>query len=125
MKGSSIMFTRLFALQLWLAAGASFPVSAQAPPSGLAKAAFAAGCFWCTEEAMDKVPGVISTTSGYMGGSEKNPTYQEVSAGSTGHTEIVQVVYDPTNGFAETFELAALGKPFRIYSRNHFKRVPK
>jgi len=44
---------------------------------------------------MDKVPGVISTTSGYMGGSKKNPTYQEVSAGATGHTEVVQVVYDP------------------------------
>jgi peptide-methionine (S)-S-oxide reductase len=90
------MFARLLALQLCLAAIASLPASAQAPPSGLAKAAFAAGCFWCTEEAMDKVPGVISTTSGYMGGSKKNPTYQEVSSGVTGHTEIVQVVYDPT-----------------------------
>ena len=90
------MLTRLFALQLWLAAIASLPAFAQAPPPGLAKAAFAAGCFWCLEEAMDKVPGVISTTSGYMGGTKKNPTYQEVSAGSTGHTEMVQVVYDPT-----------------------------
>jgi peptide-methionine (S)-S-oxide reductase len=90
------MFARLLALQLWLTVIASLPASAQAPPSGLAKAAFAAGCFWCTEEAMDKVPGVISTTSGYMGGSKKNPTYQEVSSGVTGHTEIVQVVYDPT-----------------------------
>ena len=44
---------------------------------------------------MDKVPGVISTTSGYMGGSRKNPTYEEVSSGATGHTEVVQVVYDP------------------------------
>jgi peptide-methionine (S)-S-oxide reductase len=59
------------------------------------KATFAAGCFWCTEEAFDKVPGVISTTSGYMGGRKKNPTYNEVSSGSTGHTEVVQVVYDP------------------------------
>ena len=90
------MFARLLALQLWLAAIASLPATAQAPPSGLAKAAFAAGCFWCTEEAMDKVPGVISTTSGYMGGSKKNPTYKEVSSGVTGHTEIVQIVYDPT-----------------------------
>ena len=59
------------------------------------KATFAAGCFWCTEEAFDKVPGVVSTTSGYMGGKKKNPTYNEVSTGGTGHTEVVQVVYDP------------------------------
>jgi peptide-methionine (S)-S-oxide reductase len=59
------------------------------------KATFAAGCFWCTEEAFDKVPGVLSTTSGYMGGKKKNPTYNEVSTGGTGHTEVVQVVYDP------------------------------
>src|SRR3989337_1222387 len=86
------MFVRLLAL---LAAIAALPVSAQVQPLGLAKATFAAGCFWCTEEAMDKVPGVISTTSGYMGGSKKTPTYQEVSSGATGHTEVVQVVYDP------------------------------
>ena len=90
------MLTKLLALHLWLAAVVSFAASAQAPPSGLAKAAFAAGCFWCTEEAMDKVPGVVSTTSGYMGGSKKSPTYEEVSSGSTGHTEVVQVVYDPS-----------------------------
>ena len=89
------MFTRLFALQILLAAIAVPSVAAQGQPSGLAKATFAAGCFWCTEEAMDKVPGVISTTSGYMGGSVKNPTYQQVSSGATGHTEVLQVVYDP------------------------------
>jgi peptide-methionine (S)-S-oxide reductase len=59
------------------------------------KATFAAGCFWCTEEAFDKVAGVVSTTSGYMGGKKKQPTYEEVSSGTTGHTEVVQVVYDP------------------------------
>jgi len=89
------MFARLIALPLWLAVIAVSPVSAQDQPSGLAKATFAAGCFWCAEEAMDKIPGVISTTSGYMGGMRLNPTYQEVSTGTTGHTEAVQVVYDP------------------------------
>ena len=89
------MFARLLALQIWLLAIAAPPVLAQGQPTGLAKATFAAGCFWCTEEAMDKVPGVISTTSGYMGGHVKNPTYEEVSSGATGHTEVLQVVYDP------------------------------
>jgi peptide-methionine (S)-S-oxide reductase len=65
------------------------------------KATFAAGCFWCTEEAFDKVPGVLSTTSGYMGGKKKNPTYNEVSTGGTGHTEVVQVVYDPAKASYE------------------------
>jgi peptide-methionine (S)-S-oxide reductase len=59
-------------------------------------ATFGGGCFWCVEEAFDKVPGVISTTSGYMGGQLKNPTYPQVSTGTTGHNEVVQVAYDPT-----------------------------
>ena len=62
---------------------------------GPAKATFAAGCFWCTEEAFDKVPGVVSTVSGYMGGEMKNPSYALVSTGRTGHTEVLQVTYDP------------------------------
>ena len=89
------MLARLLALQLWLAAFAASSVFAQGQATGPAKATFAAGCFWCTEEAMDKVPGVISTTSGYMGGNKKNPTYEQVSSGATGHTEVLQVVYDP------------------------------
>ena len=64
--------------------------------NGLAKATFAAGCFWCTEADFDKVPGVVSTTSGYTGGTTKNPTYQQVSAGVTGHAEAVEILYDPT-----------------------------
>ncbi len=68
---------------------------AKAPPPGAAVATFAGGCFWCMEPPYDKLPGVLSTTSGYMGGTTRNPTYEEVSAGRTGHAEVVQVVYDP------------------------------
>jgi peptide-methionine (S)-S-oxide reductase len=59
------------------------------------KATFAGGCFWCTEEAFEKTPGVIEAVSGYMGGKQKNPTYEQVSTGRTGHTEVVEVRYDP------------------------------
>lgn len=64
-------------------------------PEVLWKATFAGGCFWCMEHPFDQLPGVVSVTSGYSGGVTKNPTYKEVSAGSTGHAESVQVVYDP------------------------------
>jgi peptide-methionine (S)-S-oxide reductase len=59
------------------------------------KATFAGGCFWCMQPAFDKLEGVLSTTVGYAGGAEKNPTYHEVSAGKTGHAEVIQVAYDP------------------------------
>ncbi len=65
------------------------------PAAGLEAAIFAGGCFWCMEPPYDVLPGVVSTTSGYTGGRVRNPTYQAVSAGSTGHTEAVRVVYDP------------------------------
>jgi peptide-methionine (S)-S-oxide reductase len=61
----------------------------------LAKATFAGGCFWCMEPPFDALDGVVSTTSGYTGGHMANPTYEQVSAGKTGHTEAVEIVYDP------------------------------
>ncbi|HVT59577.1 MAG TPA: peptide-methionine (S)-S-oxide reductase MsrA [Thermoanaerobaculia bacterium] len=61
----------------------------------LANATFAGGCFWCMQHPFDELAGVISTTAGYTGGQKDNPTYEEVSAGGTGHRESVEVVYDP------------------------------
>ncbi len=75
-------------------AGAALAQAPKAPP-GTAVATFAGGCFWCMEPPYDKLDGVVSTTSGYMGGALKNPTYADVSSGGSGHTEVVQVVYDP------------------------------
>ena len=63
--------------------------------SAQAMATFAGGCFWCMEPPFDELDGVLSTTSGYTGGEEREPSYQQVSAGATGHAEAVRVVYDP------------------------------
>mgnify|MGYP000591374676 CR=1 FL=1 len=76
-------------------AGLLVSQSQAADPSGQAKAYFAGGCFWCMEEVFEKVPGVTSVVSGYMGGRVENPSYEQVSAGGTGHAESVEVVYDP------------------------------
>lgn len=73
-------------------------------------ATFAAGCFWCMEHPFDELPGVISTTSGYTGGHRDNPSYEEVSAGSTGHTEAVQIVFNPALVSYETL--------LQVYWRN-------
>jgi len=58
-------------------------------------ATFGSGCFWCTEADFDKVEGVVETISGYMGGTTPNPTYEQVSSGTTGHAEVLQLKYDP------------------------------
>ena len=70
------------------------------------KATFAGGCFWCMEAPFDKLPGVASVTVGYTGGTAKNPTYEQVSAGGTGHAEAVQIVYDPSEtGYEKLLEI--------------------
>lgn len=76
-------------------AGLLVSPSQAADPSVSAKAYFAGGCFWCMEEVFEKVPGVTSVVSGYMGGRVDHPSYEQVSAGGTGHAESVEVVYDP------------------------------
>jgi len=91
------MLTRLFrsaalgvALLLAVPAGAQ-----QSAPGGLAVATFAGGCFWCMEPPFDKIDGVFTVYSGFMGGTVPNPTYKQVARGGTGHAEVVQVTYDP------------------------------
>lgn len=75
-----------------------------------AKATFAGGCFWCMEEAFEKVDGVSSVVSGYAGGTKASPTYKEVSSGGTGHTEAVEVTYDPGN--------VTYGELLKVFWRN-------
>jgi peptide-methionine (S)-S-oxide reductase len=88
----------LFAWGLFAVAPVANPkaVDGQASDARYEKATFAGGCFWCMEPPFDELSGVISTTSGYTGGRTKNPTYEQVSSGGTGHAEAVEVVYDPS-----------------------------
>ena len=90
---------KIFALLgviVWLVMSMSGPTLSQSPEGNFSKATFAGGCFWCMEHPFDELDGVVSTTSGYTGGHTVDPTYPEVSAGGTGHTEAVQIEYDPT-----------------------------
>ena len=88
----------LAAAAIALAAGvaAAQEDGAEAAENGHALATFAGGCFWCMEPPYDELDGVLATTSGYTGGHKADPTYHEVSAGSTGHAEAVQITYDPS-----------------------------
>jgi methionine-S-sulfoxide reductase len=90
---------RSFAALLIITGALAIPAEAQAPQAKgdgkTAVAIFAGGCFWCVEEAFEKVPGVIAAVSGYIGGKTATPSYEQVSTGTTGHTEAVQVTYDP------------------------------
>lgn len=78
------------------AAPESIPTQSVATTSSIDTAIFAGGCFWCMEKPFDELPGVLDTTSGYIGGTVANPTYRQVSAGGTGHFEAVRVTYDPS-----------------------------
>lgn len=74
------------------------PKSPAAPPTvpvGAEVITLGAGCFWCTEAVYQQIPGVLSVTSGYMGGAVKNPTYEQVTGGETGHAEVAMLVFDP------------------------------
>jgi peptide-methionine (S)-S-oxide reductase len=95
-KGESVMSWYARALAAATLVAALFGVGAGSV-SAAEKAIFAGGCFWCMEEAFDKVPGVISVTSGYTGGHVVNPTYKQVSYEETGHYEAVEVEYDPAH----------------------------
>ena len=96
-----MMKDRLFTV--FLLAALAMPGMANA---ALVKATFAGGCFWCMEPPYDKLDGVVSTTSGYIGGHTEKPTYEAVSAGGTGHAEAVEVTYDPARiGYAKLLEV--------------------
>jgi peptide-methionine (S)-S-oxide reductase len=90
----------LLALAVMISVTATATAVAQSPQPAAtkpaaAKATFAGGCFWCMEEAFEPVAGVTAVISGYMGGKTKNPNYEQVSGGRTGHAEVVQIEYDP------------------------------
>jgi peptide-methionine (S)-S-oxide reductase len=85
----------LLACQLGLIQAAAVRIHSEEVKVKTEKAIFAGGCFWCMEPPFDKLKGVIATDSGYTGGSKKDPTYEEVSAGGTGHAEALEITYDP------------------------------
>nr|HNI27810.1 peptide-methionine (S)-S-oxide reductase [Leptospiraceae bacterium] len=86
----------IYLMSLFLLSNSVFAQKKNEPvQSKTGTAIFAGGCFWCMEPPFEKLDGVISVISGYTGGTKKNPTYEEVSAGGTGHTEAVKIEFDP------------------------------
>ena len=79
------------ALLLFLAAS----LHAESEPMKTEKATLGGGCFWCVEAVYERLPGILSVTSGYAGGQTENPTYEQIGTGKTGHAEVVQIEYDP------------------------------
>ena len=92
---SCVLVTALVGWSLAACAGAAAGAPVSRAGLGTAKATFAGGCFWCMETAFEGLPGVTAVISGYTGGFKKHPAYEEVSSGSTGHAESVQITYDP------------------------------
>ena len=113
MNIKAMIFGAGVALSVGMTAAWSGSATQQASPpaAGLATAIFAGGCFWCMEPPFDRLDGVVSTTSGYTSGMRVNPTYEEVSAGKTGHTEALKIVYDPSKISYE--------KLLQVFWRNH------
>lgn len=94
---SASRWIALVMLCMWIGTdGLDLSRGRAADSAATARAYFAGGCFWCMEEVFEKVDGVTAVVSGYMGGTVKNPSYEEVSAGRTGHAESVEVQYDPS-----------------------------
>jgi len=102
---AAALFSALAALAAAACADQTGSSDQGAAPGDTKVATFGGGCFWCMEPPYDKLDGVISTTSGYMGGDVDNPTYEQVTRGGTGHVEVVQVEYDPEIvGFEELLD---------------------
>ena len=104
-----LIMSRFTAALAGMLLGVAMSVAATGPAAQAnttATATFAGGCFWCMVPPFEKLPGVISVTSGYTGGHTVNPTYEQVSAGGTGHVEAVQIVYDPKRiGYEKLLEV--------------------
>jgi len=101
--------SRFMAALAGLVLGVTLATSAAGPATSgktTATAIFAGGCFWCMVHPFDELPGVVSVTSGYTGGQKVDPTYEQVSAGDTGHVEAVQIVFDPKKiGYEKLLEV--------------------